>query len=418
MTYPSQMGIEVHLDRFFDTPGFFLEIGSWDGLRFSQTAWLERERGWKGLCLDPFPRNNESRTCLVRAKALSGDGKSRAFTVVRTDRRHGGDVSYLSGFSDSISAHWETIRDHCEYSEIEVPTITFEEAARLYGIPSHVDFLSLDTEGSELEILASIDFSRFTFGMICVEHNLSEEVRKRIAAILEPQGYQLYQSTMLDDLYICSHKQWLENEYRKRIEALQASTVHDFKDHPMVRRMLGEVDRDWAISAYGLPEDSRLLEQIDNIGRRQWKPLSGVALRMIHYARRILEAKPTSIVEIGGGSGQLFAILRALGFKGEYYIYDLLEVKEFQYAYLREVEKQTGLRLNQDLRHEFCVSLYALGEFDDETKRWYVEEVIGKCRHGLVVWNPHSRASSEIPFPCEVEDEFPSLHHGNKVLTW
>lgn len=418
MTYTSQMGIEKYFDQFFDTPGFFLEIGCWDGIHISQTAWLEKERGWRGVCVDPFARNFENRSCLVANHAVGGKSGVRKFIKVTTDRRNGGDVSYLSGFKDSISVHWRVIRDFCNYEEVDILTISFSELARLYSIPSHIDFLSLDTEGSEVEILRGIDFSRYTFGMICVEHNQNEAVRKEVADILLSQGYELYEAILLDDLYVCSHKQWLENEYSKWIEALQQSSVLDFKGHPMVRRMLGEIDRDWAIDSYGLPDDVRLLEQIDNIGRAKYEPLSGIAIRMIYYARQILKAKPTSIVEIGGGSGQLFAILRALGYKGEYYIYDLLEVRTFQDAYLREVERQTDLRLNQELRHEFCVSLYALGEFDDETKAWYVENVIRKCRHGLVVWNPHSRASSEIPFPCEVADEVPSLRAGNKVLTW
>lgn len=214
------------------------------------------------------------------------------------------------------------------------------------------------------------------------------------------------------------YKQWLENEYDQWIRALQESTVLNFKDHPMVKRMLGEVDRYYAVSNYGLPEPYYLLERIDNIGRSAFDSLSGVAIRMAYYAQKVLQEKPTSIVEIGGGSGQLFATFRAMGFKGEYYIYDLLEVRSFQYAYLREVEKQTGLRLQQELRHEFCVSLYALGEFDDETKAWYVEHVINHCKHGLVVWNPHSGATKEVPFPCREVYEIPSLHPDNKVLTW
>ena len=90
--------IEGRVESLFPSPGIFLEIGAWKGEHFSQTAYLERERGWTGVCVDPFPSGFEQRTCRVCPKAVSADGQPRAFLKVTTDRRHGGDVSYLSGF--------------------------------------------------------------------------------------------------------------------------------------------------------------------------------------------------------------------------------------------------------------------------------------------------------------------------------
>jgi hypothetical protein len=214
------------------------------------------------------------------------------------------------------------------------------------------------------------------------------------------------------------HKAWLEHEYQQWIEALASSTVHNFKDHPMVKRMLGEIE--WpGPTPQGV--DLELLTRIDSIGRSQPSGISGTALRMIHYAQKVIERHPSSIVEIGGGVGQFYATLRALGYTGRYYIFDLDEVKEFQDKYLSEVERQTGLSLphfQYPRSYDFCVSFYALGEFDDETKAWYVEHVVRKCPHGFVIWNPHSSASDVIDFECTVTDETPLLCKGNKQLEW
>src|SRR5574342_922137 len=99
LMYHSQRGIEKYLERFFDGPGTFLEIGCWDGELISQTAWLERERGWTGVCVDPFARGFEGRGCRVCRKAVVGvraDARpARTFVKVSVDRRHGGDVSYF-----------------------------------------------------------------------------------------------------------------------------------------------------------------------------------------------------------------------------------------------------------------------------------------------------------------------------------
>jgi len=416
----SQGNIERVLDQLFPSPGVFLEIGAWDGEHFSQTAHLERDKGWIGVCVDPFPVNFKGRTCWLCERAISRDGQPRAFIRVSIDRRYGGNVSYLSGFKQAVqqSIHWPVIEQFCNYEEIQVETITFAQLAGEYKLPSYIDFLSVDVEGSEVEIFETIDFNAHRFGLIMFEHNFDEQLRNRVDKILTANGYVLHEELEFDDLYTFSHKQWLENEYRKWIDALQASTVHNFKDHTMVKRMLGEIQ--WPLP---IPQDIdlELLTRIDNIGRSRPSGISGTAARMIHYAQKVLERNPRFIVEIGGGVGQFYATLCALGYTGRYFIFDLEGVKAFQDSYLSEVERQTGVllpRFQNPQAYEFCVSFYALGEFDDATKAWYVEHVVRKCPHGFVIWNPHSGASDMIDFPCRVTDESPLLHPGNKQLEW
>lgn len=218
------------------------------------------------------------------------------------------------------------------------------------------------------------------------------------------------------------HKQWLDNEYSLWIKALQESTIDNFKEHPQVKRMLGEVDGEIFQKEMTSPtlEQYELLKQIDKIGRASCDTLTGISIRMLYYARKVLELNPTSIAEIGGGVGQFYAILKALGYGGDYYIYDLPEVEMFQNKYLRTVRERTGLVLPQKQldKYDLCVSFYALGEFDDEWKAWYIENVLSKCKNGFVIWNSHSGASSEIPFKCKIEDEYPLTSEGNKQLTW
>jgi hypothetical protein len=181
---------------------------------------------------------------------------------------------------------------------------------------------------------------------------------------------------------------WVNSEYKQWAEALRESTVQDFWTNPMVQRMLG------ADFVFNLVRD-------------------------IKYARRILAHNPKAICEIGGGIGQFYAVMRALGYEGDYYIYDLPAVKEFQRKYLNEITRRTGL--NTDLTHtdfDFCLSFYALGEFDDETKASYIENVVKKCPHGFIIWNPHSGANEEINFDCNIEPEIPQTGEKNKILTW
>jgi hypothetical protein len=214
------------------------------------------------------------------------------------------------------------------------------------------------------------------------------------------------------------YKQWLDNEYHQWVEALQICTVDNFKEHPMVQRMLGDFEWPEQFKSKLEPKLQELLIQIDDVGREKKGFISGVCWRMIYYARQVMQREPPSIVEIGGGAGEFYAVLRALGYEGEYYIYDLSRVKAFQYSYLRTLGYRTKLYLKQHRYFDFCVSFYALGEFDDILKSSYIETVLNKCEHGFVLWNPHSGASAEIPFPCTMIDEYPLLDPGNKQLEW
>lgn len=220
-----------------------------------------------------------------------------------------------------------------------------------------------------------------------------------------------------------TYEEWLDNEYRQWVGALLSSTVYNFKEHPMVKRMLGEIAWPEDFIPVLTSEQMDLIETIDNIGRHRHEDISGTCWRMVYYADMILRRKNinmNSIIEIGGGSGQFYAILRALGYTGSYYIADLPEVQAFQHRYLKEVEHQTDLYLAQSypMSFRFCVSFYALGEFDDLTKAWYIQTVVSKCPHGFIIWNPHSGATADIPFKCTVQDEYPLLVEGNKQLEW
>lgn len=214
---------------------------------------------------------------------------------------------------------------------------------------------------------------------------------------------------------------WIKNEYDLWIAALQEFPIEHFKEHPQVVRMLGEIDPLKYIDEIGqYPlEILDLIKTIDNIGRKPGS-VSGTGLRMLYYAEKVLKIGASSIVEIGGGAGEFYALLRAIGYGGDYMIMDLPRVMEFQRRYLTEVARQTGLNLDLVFldKYDACVSFYALGEFDDEVKEYYVREVVNKCAHGFIVWNPHSGASSEIPFPCKVSPEYPMNHPDCKQLEW
>jgi hypothetical protein len=74
-----------------------------------------------------------------------------------------------------------------------------------HSAPKYIEFLSIDTEGSEFEILKNFDFRSYRFGAICVEHNFAE-TRGKIYILLLENGYQQVHADLsdFDDWYVQS----------------------------------------------------------------------------------------------------------------------------------------------------------------------------------------------------------------------
>lgn len=174
--------------------GFFVEFGATDGITLSNTFFLESEWGWQGILAEPGlewqARLRQNRTANISPDAVwNVTGEKLSFV-------ESGELSTLSDFRKA---------DHHQRSgrTYQVNTISFSDLLVKYKAPKHIDFLSIDTEGSEFEILASFDFGKHTFGFICVEHNFTES-REKIAGLLTSVGYKrvLGHVSEWDDWYI------------------------------------------------------------------------------------------------------------------------------------------------------------------------------------------------------------------------
>ena len=139
--------------------GTFLEFGAYDGVTFSNTFLLERLLNWSGVLLDPIPRHFEemklNRNCISIHAAITASKKE--FVKILE--------SPASNLSKPVSKRSITDKTH------KVPAFTLSEIIDKYFPAKSLDFLSIDVEGEDLEILASIDFSKYEINSICVEHN-------------------------------------------------------------------------------------------------------------------------------------------------------------------------------------------------------------------------------------------------------
>lgn len=163
-------------------PGFFVEFGATDGVDLSNTFLLEKRYGWNGILAEPAKIWHQNlyrnRKCLISEECVySESGKVLAFSEATS-----GKLSTLIEYKDSDG---HVRKSSSEYS---VLTVSLEELLLKFSAPKYIDFLSIDTEGSEYEIIQNFNFNDFNFGFICIEHNHTENDFK-IEEILRQNGY-------------------------------------------------------------------------------------------------------------------------------------------------------------------------------------------------------------------------------------
>ena len=196
----SQLEQDLRVLKFYNNKqgGFYVEIGASNGIALSNTYLLEKSYNWKGICVEPIPRDflqlkinrPESMCCDNAVYNTSG-------LVVTFDiSNHSG---LFSGISTHIDCHAELVNKN--KTTINVNTISLTDLLDKYNSPKFIEYLSLDTEGSEYEILRSFDFKKYTFGLIDVEHNYIEPRRSQIKKLLTENGYVYLCENKWDDSY-------------------------------------------------------------------------------------------------------------------------------------------------------------------------------------------------------------------------
>lgn len=184
--------------------GFFVEIGAHDGISYSNTYYFEKNLNWHGICIEPHPerfreliknRNNDT-VCLPVAIA-NCDGESKFLQIQ-------GGPEMLSGLLDHYDPnHLLRINKELglyggEKTIINVKIFKLQTIFDNYGI-THIDLLSIDTEGSELEILKSIDFSKTNISVILVENNYKSNL---IYTYLTSKNYRKIKTLDADEIYV------------------------------------------------------------------------------------------------------------------------------------------------------------------------------------------------------------------------
>lgn len=209
----SQLGQDKYVfENYFRDrrKGVFVDIGAYDGEKFSNTLFFERYLDWSGICVEPLPSAFRKLSALRKARCFSCclsdyEGESDFLDVdVLVDEK------MLSGLVENHDPrHTARINASLQRKKIiRSPVTTLPALLRKCGIAT-VDYCSIDTEGSELKILRTIDFQEFEISVLSIENNYgNDEIRR----IMGKNGYSLARVFHgYDELYVKNNvRPWQE----------------------------------------------------------------------------------------------------------------------------------------------------------------------------------------------------------------
>jgi FkbM family methyltransferase len=198
MEYNSQIGQDkwVHTVLGNKRNGYFVELGACDGLYYSNTLFFEKNLGWNGICIEPnehyYEKLVKNRACnLSNDLVYSVAGEKVNFAICEA----------VSGIIDENIGPFTKK----EVSTTKITT-TLANVLDSFSAPQTMDYLSLDVEGQEYNILSTFPFDKYKFMCITVEHNephVGPKQQKMIRDLLESNGYKYVKGN--DDIHGWGH---------------------------------------------------------------------------------------------------------------------------------------------------------------------------------------------------------------------
>lgn len=177
--------------------GYFVEFGATQGVTISNSYFFESHLGWNGIVAEPARMWHSellrNRKCHAETRCVwSVSGATLRFS----------EAAELSTISDYVESDFLAASRRGKES-YEVTTISLNDLLEEHQAPRIIDYLSIDTEGSEFEILNAFDFEKRNFAVITCEHNHAPQ-RERIYQLLTGKGYRrvMEEVSKADDWYV------------------------------------------------------------------------------------------------------------------------------------------------------------------------------------------------------------------------
>jgi hypothetical protein len=169
--------------------GIFIEIGGGNGIDLSNTYLLEKKFNWKGVICEPDNRMHSdilaTRKCFLEKKPIYNSSKRKIY------------FSFKEPYNSFITSNYTS-------SVKKMSSISLNSLIKKYKLGKNIDYISIDTEGTELNIIKNFNFKKFNVKIFTIEHNFKKNKRESIYKILKKNDYQrMFKNiSYMDDWYI------------------------------------------------------------------------------------------------------------------------------------------------------------------------------------------------------------------------
>jgi FkbM family methyltransferase len=189
--FPDNAEERLKEDFFRSTPaGFFVDVGA-NAPRDGSQTWSLEQRGWSGVLVEPQPdlaaRLRRGRHAKVFAVACSSpDNAGKTLTL------------YLAGVQSSLKADFYAAGMQ-RAGTCEVPVMTLDQVLEEAGAPSAIDFVSIDVEGHDIDVLDGFTLARWRPRLLLIE-DLVQNLR--LHRYLESRHYRWFRRTGINSWYV------------------------------------------------------------------------------------------------------------------------------------------------------------------------------------------------------------------------
>ncbi len=215
---------QVNQDKFLNEclfknlkNGFFLEIGAYDGITFSNTYFFEKNLNWSGYCFEPIPEYFNK---------LKEKRKAKCFNVCVGNKNseveflHVKNQAMFSGISNKVNKDdFKKIKKE-NIQKIKSKLINIADFLKEYNL-KEIHYVSLDIEGAEEEVLRAIDYNKTFIHSISVEDNQN---LKKVDKILKKANFVLVKHCLFEKIFVNKRSKYFKNISKTQI--IKAKTIN------------------------------------------------------------------------------------------------------------------------------------------------------------------------------------------------
>jgi FkbM family methyltransferase len=171
--------------------GTFIEIGGGNGKTISNTYLHEKKYKWKGIICEPVRKSQKQirsiRKATLEIRPVGKVSKKNTFFFENDDP-----------YQSSLKASKNSLKKYI------IDTISLNSLIRYHKLDKNIDYISIDTEGNEIDIIKSFNFKKYKVRFFTIEHNFNDFKRKKIFEIMSKNKFKRVYTHLsyMDDWYI------------------------------------------------------------------------------------------------------------------------------------------------------------------------------------------------------------------------